>query len=252
MNPNDDWDAHWTRLADTSEWNPHSCGAVRSWPTDSVARPLTLSWLTSAPGTASSLAVSSTPRDGNLGLSWALREARTGWPGHRIDARVSGLPWRSRDGRGVPADLIGAASHAVCSEVLEHVDNPSEVLRQGVRLLRPGGRLLVTVPGGSQSAYDRHIGHRDHFTPTMLASLAAAQSLDVVSVAGAGWPFFNAYRLAVIARGERLITDAASSKRFARGGSGPSSLLLWLMQHSRCDGTWGWQVIGEFRRPVSK
>ena len=22
VNPNDDWDAHWTRLADASEWNP--------------------------------------------------------------------------------------------------------------------------------------------------------------------------------------------------------------------------------------
>ena len=22
VNPNDDWDAHWTHLADASEWNP--------------------------------------------------------------------------------------------------------------------------------------------------------------------------------------------------------------------------------------
>lgn len=34
----------------------------------------------------------------------------------------------------------------VCSEVLEHVDQPSKVLQEIFRVLRPGGNLLITVP----------------------------------------------------------------------------------------------------------
>ncbi len=35
---------------------------------------------------------------------------------------------------------------AICTEVLEHVPEPEEALREIARVLRPGGRLYVTVP----------------------------------------------------------------------------------------------------------
>src|SRR5207249_242260 len=56
------------------------------------------------------------------------------------------------------------ATHAVCSEVLEHIDDPVKALRNASECLAPGGRLVITVPGGPMSAFDRHIGHRGHFT----------------------------------------------------------------------------------------
>ena len=34
----------------------------------------------------------------------------------------------------------------LCNQVLEHVFNPDEFLREIVRALKPGGRLLLTVP----------------------------------------------------------------------------------------------------------
>ena len=59
--------------------------------------------------------------------------------------------------------LSGWGSHAVCSEVLEHVDDPAAFLEHAGKYLTAGGRLVVTVPGGPMSALDRHIGHRQHF-----------------------------------------------------------------------------------------
>ena len=39
---------------------------------------------------------------------------------------------------------------AVLGEVLEHVDCPRAVLREACRVVRPGGRLIITVPDGGE------------------------------------------------------------------------------------------------------
>jgi SAM-dependent methyltransferase len=43
----------------------------------------------------------------------------------------------------------------LCTEVLEHVSNPAEVVRELARLLKPGGQLFITVPFSA----------REHQTP---------------------------------------------------------------------------------------
>ena len=103
----------------------------------------------------------------------------------------------------------GWATHAVCSEVLEHVDDPVALLTNARAYLAPGCRLVVTVPGGPMSAYDRHIGHRRHFTPRSLRQVLTQAGFAVDDALAAGFPFFNLYRLVVVARGRRLITDVA-------------------------------------------
>ena len=63
-----------------------------------------------------------------------------------------------------PSDLRRWATHAVCSEVLEHVDDPGAAAAQRTGASSaPGCRVVVTVPGGPRSAFDKHIGHRRHF-----------------------------------------------------------------------------------------
>ncbi len=109
-----------------------------------------------------------------------------------------------------PDELLGWATHAVCSEVLEHVDDPALFLRRAKRMLATGARLVVTVPGGQMSAFDHHIGHRQHFTPDSLAAVFADAGLRSEMTTGLGYPFFNLYRRVVIARGEKLVDEVAS------------------------------------------
>ncbi len=46
-----------------------------------------------------------------------------------------------------PLPLIdGCVSHVLCMEVLEHVDDPSRLLRELYRVGQPGARYLLTVP----------------------------------------------------------------------------------------------------------
>ena len=114
------------------------------------------------------------------------------------------------DGGLAPEELRGWATHALCSEVLEHVDDPVALLRGAREYLAAGCRLVVTVPGGEMLAFDRHIGHRRHFTPEALRLTLEEAGLGVALATGAGFPFFNVYRRIVIARGERLVDDAAA------------------------------------------
>lgn len=48
-------------------------------------------------------------------------------------------------------------------------------------------RIVITVPGGPMSAYDQHIGHRRHFTPSAVGELTRSAGLQVSLVAGAGF-----------------------------------------------------------------
>lgn len=99
------------------------------------------------------------------------------------------------------------AQYAVCSEVLEHLDNPALFLANACAYLAPGCTLVVTVPGGPKSEFDLYIGHRRHYTPDTLRSLLEGSGFTVELATTAGFPFFNLYRLVVILRGRRLVAD---------------------------------------------
>ncbi|MDP6786188.1 MAG: class I SAM-dependent methyltransferase [Rhodospirillales bacterium] len=151
---------------------------------------------------------------------------------------------------GAPKELNVWATHAVCSEVLEHVDAPKALLAAADACLRPGGRLVVTVPGGPMSAFDRHIGHQRHYTRRRIASLLEEAGFEVELAAAAGFPLFNPYRMIVMLRGRRLIDDVRDSP----GLLARSVMALFdrLLPRSLSDSPWGWQIVAVGRkRPVS-
>jgi len=142
--------------------------------------------------------------------------------------------------------LHGWATAAVCTDVIEHVDDDLGFLRSARRFLAPGGRLAVTVPGGPMSAFDRHIGHRRHYSREVLWRTLEDAGFTVDRVFRAGFPFFNVYRLLVIARGRKLIS-AVESGALASGGRGVEK---WAMQgfrflfgFNRLDSRFGWQLV---------
>jgi hypothetical protein len=134
--------------------------------------------------------------------------------------------------------------------VLEHVPEPRRLLQNATPYMAPGCRLVVTVPGGPMSAFDRHIGHRQHFTPAALRGLLQEAGFEVESAGGAGFPFFNLYRLVVIARGQRVVDDATSARadsesRLARAAMAAFRVLFRVNLPIR---RLGWQTIAVARR----
>jgi SAM-dependent methyltransferase len=148
--------------------------------------------------------------------------------------------------------LAGWATHAVCSEVLEHVDEPALLLENAAAYLAPGCRLVVTVPGGPISAFDRHIGHRRHFTAADLDQVLRQAGFEVEKATGAGFPFFNLYRMVVIQRGERLVKDVAAAKGAPSSAPARAAMAAFraLFALGTPEGPRGWQIVAVARLPV--
>lgn len=119
---------------------------------------------------------------------------------------------------------LGRFELIVCSEVLEHLAHDARAIGRLARLLAPGGVLVLTVPGGRMSRFDRLIGHQRHYSTAALLELALAAALDPLEVLAWGFPFQNLYRTAVrvVSRWSMPSTDEPGS---AGSGRGISSVL---------------------------
>jgi SAM-dependent methyltransferase len=199
---NDDWELHWQRFADSAALNP----------AQAMRHQLVLDlWGERAADTSANFV------DFGSGQGDFLEKFQRRYP----HAKLLGLELSARgvaiSRKKVPsatfiaADLFspsqeidsyrGWARGAVCSEVLEHLDDPTAFLRAASQYLGANALILITVPGGRMSAFDRHIGHRQHFTRESLHEILVRGGYRVEKIYRAGFPFFNLYRLAVIARG---------------------------------------------------
>lgn len=109
-----------------------------------------------------------------------------------VDLHASGLQqaravhpalWAAvADANRLPAPN-GAFDVALALDVLEHTDDEA-ALGEIVRVLKPGGVVVVTVPAFSWlwSARDRLAGHRRRYTRTRLARLLRGANLQVVEI----------------------------------------------------------------------
>lgn len=131
---------------------------------------------------------------------------------------------------------------AICSEVLEHLDDQLTFLKNIASLLKPHGTLIVTVPSGPRSAYDKHLGHRNHFKKSRLADLLSQTGFKTNKIFAAGFPFFNLYKLMVIMRGKHLVDDTRQKQM-----SLPASLVIHcfniLFKFNVKNFPGGWQLI---------
>jgi SAM-dependent methyltransferase len=245
----DDWDAHWDQYAIAAERNPAQAYrrglALRLL--ERAGAPARLLDIGSGQGDFLVDAAGRWPRAALVGLEASRR-------GNEI-AQVK-LPAASFELVDLGRDLVPCprlanwATHALCSEVLEHVDEPVAFLRRARAYFAPGARLVLTVPGGPMSAFDKRIGHRRHYTPDSLRRSLGEAGLSTATTFGAGFPFFNLYRRVVIARGERLIRDAANwSEHPGVAARATMAAFRPLLAASLPRSPWGTQVVGVAYEP---
>ena len=211
----DEWESHWSDFYAASQINPAGAYRLR----------IVLHWLDRSLGSTSRfLDIGSGA--GDLVAAVCDRYPTANVRGVELSAtgiaiarkRAPRAELLRRDLTGsaeVPTSWANWADVAVCSEVLEHVDEPRRLLENAAELLTPACRVLVTVPGGPMSAFDRHIGHRRHYSRPELRALLEDAGFVVERCDAVGLPFFNLYRLMVLVLGARLVRDAASERTTA-------------------------------------
>ncbi len=84
-----------------------------------------------------------------------------------------------------------------CSEVLEHCNNPRNVIKNAYEWLAPKGLFLVSVPSGFITDYDKTIGHVHHYSTSELKSLLECEGFKNVTAKYWGFPFHMLYRYLV-------------------------------------------------------
>ena len=240
----DDWDQHWDDYAPVAKHSPAQ-----------IYRRRLVLRLLERRGAPQRLV------DFGSGTGDLLDDANQRWPGVELlglELSASGIDYAKQHvsaatfiqanletTSATDEALVGWATHAVCSEVLEHVDDPVELLRNARSYLRPGARVVVTVPGGEMSAFDRHIGHRRHYTPELLQQTLAEAGLLNGVAGGAGFPFFNLYRWFVIRRGEKVVDDVfAGDGELSRSARLAMLAFNPLLAISVPRSPWGKQIFG--------
>src|SRR3954470_20531269 len=165
----DDWDRHWSEHAASNALNPAQAYRrtliFSALGLERAAAPVRILEIGSGQGELSSEIARLHPKAELVGIDLShtgVAIAQTKVP--------SGAFFQQdlTQAIAIPERYRGWATHAVCSEVLEHLDDPVLCLRNARACLAPGATLVITVPAGPMSAFDKHIGHRAHFTQARL------------------------------------------------------------------------------------
>lgn len=127
--------------------------------------------------------------------------ARAGWDCTGVEDSPQAYALAGELAKGLPHIRILPALPAepttfdclLAFEVLEHIEDDAAALRSWMTLVKPGGKILLSVPGHARrwSASDILAGHYRRYSREEFMRLAAGAGCAVESVECYGWPLSN-------------------------------------------------------------
>lgn len=190
-----------------------------------------------APGfriTAEDVVVDVGSGDGGLGIFAARRARETilvDQDAERLERAVATvLDQGGRNVRGAPGDAAalalgdGVASRVICTEVLEHVDDPAKVMAELVRIGRPGARYLLSVPNAAAErlqqglawpVYFEKPNHIRIFDPDEFTRLVEDAGLIIENRCGYGF-FWTMHLMLFWQAGQPLGTSTPLTEAWAK------------------------------------
>jgi SAM-dependent methyltransferase len=87
--------------------------------------------------------------------------------------------------------IKGRFDVVVAAEIIEHMGDAEALLANALRLVRPGGRLLLSTQSGPVGETERRVGHIRHFTAAEMRALLERSGWTPVRVWNCGYPFHD-------------------------------------------------------------
>ncbi len=130
----------------------------------------------------------------------------------------------------------------VLSEVVEHIENPRPVLESLAKNLATGGLIIITVPAGPISKFDRFIGHYRHYSKESLRLEIESAGFEVGHIHQIGFPLINIVRIWCLIKGDKVTKALTKPNRFVDSFLG--KLILGVLSSTfQLDSRFGWQLI---------
>lgn len=146
--------------------------------------------------------------------------------------------------------LPGTYDVVLCTEVIEHLDEPAAALRNLAAMVAPGGHLILTCPTGKMYETERHFGHIAHPTPEEARGMIEGASLEVASLENWGWPLYSGLKIVTNIRPKWAIRNFANT-RYGSAAKMLSKALYWLNYLNVPSSRFGCQLYILARKPES-
>lgn len=130
----------------------------------------------------------------------------------------------------------------IVSEVIEHIENPVPILKTLHKNLKNDGLLIISVPAGPISRFDRFIGHYRHYSKGTLRAEIEEAEFQVLKINQIGFPLINLVRIWCLIRGEKMIQELEKPNRLVNSAFG-KFLIRILSSTFKFDTNLGWQLI---------
>jgi SAM-dependent methyltransferase len=103
--------------------------------------------------------------------------------------RLSKTPARKLEAHVTDANPLpladGTATRVICTEVLEHVDDPAAFMAELLRIGRPGALYLITVPGTQQEKLHKRLAPPSYFEKPNHIRIFEPEAIEAL-IEGAG------------------------------------------------------------------
>ncbi len=108
----------------------------------------------------------------------------------------SGIHFFKADlGKPISDDLRRRFDFVVCSEVIEHVSDDSQLLENLVALAKPNAKIILTTQSGTIYRTEQYLGHLRHYNLPALCDRFRQTGVRIIRAYHSGWPFLNAQKI---------------------------------------------------------